>query len=59
MDLDADLSRCLRDPLTFGKVCWPEVEFYRQQREIIRSVVENDETICVAGNMLGAWPPPG
>jgi hypothetical protein len=32
---------------------WPDVRFYREQRDIIDSVWDNDETICVAGNMLG------
>lgn len=32
---------------------WPHVTFYKQQREIIRSVADNDETYVPAGNMLG------
>lgn len=43
----------LRDPLKFAKVMWPQVTFYREQRQIIYSVMANDETVVVAGNMLG------
>lgn len=41
------------DPIQFGAILWPEVKFYKQQREIIYSVVENPETFVVAGNELG------
>lgn len=41
------------DPIKFGKFCWPDITFYRQQREIIYSVRDNDETFVPAGNMLG------
>lgn len=41
------------DPLEFAKLCWPHVTFYKQQKEIIYSVRDNDETFAVAGNMLG------
>ena len=41
------------DPVEFKKLCWPDVEFYDKQREIIYSVQDNDETIVPAGNMLG------
>lgn len=47
------------DPIKFGKFLWPDVTFYRQQREIIRSVWANDETVVPAGNMLGMRPPLG
>ena len=43
----------LIDPLKFAKLCWPDVQFYKQQKEIIYSVVENVETHIPAGNMLG------
>lgn len=43
----------LRDPLKLAKALWPNVTFYKQQREIIYSVAENDETFVPAGNMLG------
>ena len=32
---------------------WPHVTFYKEQREIIYSVRDNDETFVPAGNMLG------
>lgn len=41
------------DPLKFAKLMWPKVTFYKQQREIIYSVIENAETFVPAGNMLG------
>lgn len=41
------------NPFTFCKLLWPEVKFYKQQREIIQSVDDNDETFVPAGNMLG------
>lgn len=41
------------DPLKFKKLLWPDVQFYKQQEEIIYSVVYNDETVVVAGNKLG------
>lgn len=41
------------DPLRFKKLMWPDVIFYDKQIEIIYSVIENDETVVPAGNMLG------
>jgi hypothetical protein len=41
------------DPLKFGKRFWPHVTFTKYQKDIIYSVVSNDETVVVAGNMLG------
>jgi hypothetical protein len=41
------------DPLQFAKLCWPDVQFYDKQREVIYSVCNNTETVAVAGNMLG------
>jgi hypothetical protein len=41
------------DPLKFGKMLWPNLKFYREQKDIIYSVRDNDETFVVAGNMLG------
>jgi hypothetical protein len=45
------------DPIAFARELWPSVVFYREQEEIIYSVVENDETFVPAGNMMGHWPP--
>jgi hypothetical protein len=45
-------AQCI-DPLSFAREFWPDVVFYRQQREIIYSVAENRETVVVAGNELG------
>lgn len=41
------------DPFEFKAKLWPDVTFYREQEEIIRSVQYNDETFVPAGNMLG------
>jgi len=41
------------DPLQLAKLCWPDVVFYKEQRDIIYSVLDNDETFVPAGNMLG------
>ena len=41
------------DPLKVMKAFWPDTYFYPQQREIIYSVWNNDETVVPAGNMLG------
>lgn len=41
------------DPLKFATKFWPGLTFYKQQREIIYSVRDNDETYVPAGNMLG------
>lgn len=41
------------DPLKLAKLLWPDVYFYKQQRQIIKSVWHNDETYVPAGNMLG------
>lgn len=43
----------LRDPLKLANVLWPWIHFYNKERDIIESVVENEETYVVAGNMLG------
>lgn len=43
----------LKDPLQLAKALWPHVNFYDKQREIIRSVWDNDRTVVPAGHMLG------
>ena len=48
-----DTVAYLKDPLRFAKFLWPNVNFYKQQRDIIYSVRDNDETFVPAGNMLG------
>lgn len=47
----------IADPIKFAKLLWPDVTFYAKQREVIYSVLENDETFVPAGNMLGDYPP--
>lgn len=46
-------TRLPADPLALAGLLWPAVRFYRQQRQILASVRDNDETVVVAGNMLG------
>lgn len=48
-----NLAKRWRNPLSFAKDCWPDVPFYAKEREIIQSVIDNDETFVHAGNMLG------
>ena len=43
----------VNDPLGFASRCWPLVSFYKEQRETIYSVRDNDETIVPAANQLG------
>lgn len=45
--------RTVIDPLRFLKLGWPGVTLYKQQREIVYSVRDNDMTIVRAGNELG------
>jgi len=41
------------DPLRFQRIMWPHIQFYDRERELIYSVQDNRDTVCVAGNMLG------
>jgi hypothetical protein len=41
------------DPYKFKEILWPDYHFYDRQWDIVYSVVEDDETIVVAGNELG------
>lgn len=43
----------LEDPVRFAKLCWPHVNLYDKQVEILYSLRDNDETIVPAGNALG------
>jgi len=47
------LAEFNKDPLKLAKLLWPDCHFYKQQRQIIYSVWENDQTYVPAGNMLG------
>lgn len=55
--LEQALVKGRSNPLLFARVLWPRVTFYKQQREIIEAVRDDDEVYVVAGNMLGEWPP--
>lgn len=50
---DPALYKALSDPLRFGKLFWPDVNFYDKQREVIYSVRDNDETFVPAANKMG------
>lgn len=41
------------DPIELLKWNWPHITLYKQQRQILYSVRDNDETIVPAGNQLG------
>lgn len=41
------------DPIALARKLWPKVRFYREQKQVIYSLLENDETYVPAGNMLG------
>lgn len=41
------------DPLRLVRRLWPHVSLYDKQKEILYSVWDDDETVVVAGNMLG------
>lgn len=43
----------IENPVQFIKALWPWVYLYDKQIEVVESVWNNYETICVAGNMLG------
>lgn len=46
-------ARFRADPLALAKLLWPSVRFYDRQRDVIHSVRDDDETVVVAGNMMG------
>jgi len=43
----------LNDPIKWVKLCWPEINIYDKQEEILYSIRDNDETVVPAGNALG------
>ncbi|MFA5056519.1 MAG: hypothetical protein WC485_00260 [Opitutaceae bacterium] len=47
------MTKRIVNPLAFKQWLWPDVTFYREQRQIIESVWNDDETVVPAGNMLG------
>jgi hypothetical protein len=53
MSVTAERLAYMKDPFVLAGLLWPDVTFYDKQREIIKSVWENDETFVPAGNMLG------
>lgn len=51
--LDRVISASRRDPMALQRALWPNERFYREQRDIVYSVENDDETVVTAGNMLG------
>lgn len=49
----ASESELLTDPFLFLALCWPDIQLYPRQAEIVESVRDNDETVVPAGNALG------
>lgn len=43
----------ISDPLLLARIMWPHVNFYDKEKELIRSVWENDKTVVPAGHKLG------
>jgi hypothetical protein len=41
------------DPLRVAHEFWPHFHFYREERDILRSIKQNDETVVVASNRMG------
>jgi hypothetical protein len=41
------------DPVEFTRMGWPDITLYREQKQIMYSVMENDETVVTAGHQLG------
>lgn len=41
------------DPIRFINACWPEIQLYDKQKDILYSLMDNDETVVPAGNKLG------
>lgn len=41
------------DPMAVKEEFWPQVRFYKEQQEVIYSVVDNPITVVPAGNKLG------
>lgn len=49
----ASLLQALTDPIKLGALLWPDVKFYDKQREMIRSVEDNYETVVPSANQMG------
>jgi hypothetical protein len=43
----------IADPIELARLLWPDVSFYREQQQIIRSIWKDDETYVVAANEMG------
>jgi hypothetical protein len=50
---EMDFTRHADRPLRLVRYLWPDMRLYREQAEILESVVLNDETYVPAANMMG------
>lgn len=53
MSISPLLTRFRSDPVAFGKLLWPHVEFFPKQVSILESVRDNEQTFVTAGHKLG------
>lgn len=53
VELKESVQEVLDDPVKFYYACWPNSVLYQQQKEILWSLRDNDETFVPAGNGLG------
>jgi hypothetical protein len=51
--LPSALQALSNDPLLLGRILWPQVSFFDRQRDVIKSVYENDQTFVIAANKVG------
>ena len=47
------LAEVARDPLKFIKACWPKMDIYPKQLEVLLSVCDTPETFVHAANKTG------
>ncbi len=50
---DAQIAELATDPLRFIKLCWPKMNLYDKQLEVLTSVSQNVETFVHAANQTG------
>lgn len=53
VDLQLRLRGIVEDPISFCKLCWPEIRLYDRQVEVLYSVRDNPETFVHAANEVG------
>ena len=52
-DVDDLAASLADDPLRFIAICWPDMQIYEKQRDILISLRDNSETIVFAANATG------